>query len=103
MDGLNRVTLIGNLGQEVELRTTSGGQAVLKFRLACSESYLDRNKARQERTEWVSCVMWGKRAESLSRILNKGDRIYAEGSLRTSSYEDKNNEKRFKTEVNVEN
>lgn len=102
-DGYNRVTLLGNLGADPELRTTSGGQAVLKLRLATSESYLDRNRARQERTEWHSVVVWGKRAEALSRILSKGSRIFVEGSIRTSSYDDKDGNKRFKTEINALN
>lgn len=102
-DGINRVTVLGNLGADPELRMTGNGNAVLNMRLAVSESYLDRNKTRQERTEWVSCVMWGKRGEALSRFLSKGDRILVEGSLRTSSYDDKEGNKRYKTEVNATN
>jgi single-strand DNA-binding protein len=98
MDGLNRVMLLGNLGADPELRLTSGGQAVLKLRLATTESYLDKSKERQERTEWHSVVVWGKRAEGLSKIVRKGDRLFIEGGLRTSSYE-KDGEKRYRTEV----
>lgn len=101
-EGLNRVMLLGNIS-EPELRTTTGGQAVLKLRLAVSESYLDRNKARQERTEWVSVVVWGKRGEALSRILTKGSRVFVEGALRTSSYDDKEGGKRYRTEVVASN
>ena len=92
-EGLNRVMLLGNLGADPELRTTSGGQAVLKFRLATSESYLDRNRTRQDRTEWHNVVVWGKRAEALAKILNKGSRLFIEGSLRNSSYEDREGNK----------
>ena len=102
-DGLNRVMLLGNLGADPELRSTSGGQAILKFRLATSESYLDRNRTRQDRTEWHNVVVWGKRAEGLSKILNKGSRLFVEGSLRTSSYEDRDGNKRYKTEINAFN
>jgi single-strand DNA-binding protein len=102
-DGLNRVMLLGNLGADPELRSTSGGQAVLKFRLATSESYLDRNRTRQERTEWHNIVVWGKRAEALAKILNKGSRLFVEGSLRNSSYEDREGNKRYKTEINALN
>jgi single-strand DNA-binding protein len=102
-DGLNKVMLLGNLGADPELRSTTGGQAVLKLRLATAESYLDRNRQRQERTEWHSCVIWGARAEALSRILRKGDRVFIEGGNRTSSYDDKDGNKRYKTEVNVTN
>lgn len=102
-EGLNRVMLLGNLGQDPELRMTSGGQAVLKLRLATSETYLDRNKVRQERTEWHSVVVWGKRGEALSKILSKGSRIFVEGGLRTSSYDDKEGHKRYRTEVVANN
>jgi len=102
-EGLNRVMLLGNLGADPELRMTSGGQAVLKLRLATSESYLDRNKVRQERTEWHSVVVWGKRAEGLAKILTKGSRLFVEGGLRTSSYDDRDGNKRYKTEVVANN
>lgn len=102
-DGLNRVMLLGNLGADPELRTTTGGQAVLKLRLATSESYLDRNKVRQEKTEWHSVVIWGKRAEALARILGKGARIFIEGGLRTSTYDDRDGNKRYKTEIVANN
>jgi len=94
---------IGNLGADAEMVSTNS-YSVRKFRIGCSESYLDRNKQRQERTEWVSCVLWGKRGEALCQYLNKGTRVYVEGSLRTSSYEPKDGSgKRYKTEVVVSN
>jgi single-strand DNA-binding protein len=102
-DGLNRVMLFGNLGADPELKMTGSGQAVLKMRLATTESYLDRNKVRQERTEWHSVVLWGKRAEALSKFLAKGARIFVEGGLRTSSYDDRDGNKRYKTEVVASN
>ncbi len=102
-EGLNRVMLLGNLGADPELRMTSSGQAVLKLRLATSETYLDRNKVRQERTEWHSVVVWGKRAEGLAKILSKGSRLFVEGGLRTSSYDDKEGHKRYRTEVVANN
>jgi single-strand DNA-binding protein len=98
-EGLNRVMLLGNLGADPELRMTSSGQAVLKLRLATSETYLDRNKARQERTEWHNVVIWGKRAEALAKIITKGTRIFIEGGLRTSSYDDRDGNKRYRTEI----
>lgn len=101
-DGLNKVMLLGNLGADPELRMTSGGQAVLNLRVACSESYLDKDKQRQERTEWVSVTVWGKRGEALAKLLTKGSRVFVEGGLRTSSYE-KDGEKRHKTEVVASN
>src|SRR5512147_2950150 len=102
-EGLNRVMLLGNLGADPELRNTSGGQAVLRLRLATTESYLDRNRVRQERTEWHSVVVWGRRAEALSRILSKGSRLFVEGGIRTSSYDDKDGNKRYRTEIIANN
>lgn len=90
--------LLGNLGAEPELRVTAGGQAILKIRLATNESYLDRNNVRQERVEWHRITVWGRRAEALGKILEKGAKIFVEGRLQTSSYE-KNGEKRYSTEV----
>ncbi|HWO08527.1 MAG TPA: single-stranded DNA-binding protein [Polyangiaceae bacterium] len=102
-EGLNRVMLLGNLGADPELRMTQGGQAVLKLRLATSENYLDKNRQRQERTEWHSVVIWGKRAEALAKILTKGSRIFIEGGLRTSSYDDRDGNKRYRTEIVASN
>jgi single-strand DNA-binding protein len=101
-EGLNRVMLLGNLGADPELRVTPGGQAVLKLRLATNESYVDRNNVRQERTEWHRVTVWGRRAEALGKILQKGDLLFVEGRLQTSSYE-KNGEKRYSTEVIANN
>lgn len=102
-EGLNRVMLLGNLGADPELRFTQGGQAVLNLRLATTESYLDRDKVRKERTDWHNVVIWGKRAEALGKILSKGSSIFVEGSLRTSSYDDRDGIKRYKTEVIANN
>lgn len=97
-EGLNKVMLLGNLGADPELRMTAGGQAILKLRLATTETYMDKSNTRQERTEWHQVTLWGKRGEALSKFLTKGERIFVEGSLRTSSYE-KDGEKRYRTEV----
>lgn len=99
-EGWNRWQGLGNLGADPELRITAGGQAVLKLRMACSESYLDKSNTKQEKTEWVSLTMFGKRAEGLAKHLNKGDRLFVEGKLSTSSY-DKDGGKRYRTEVIV--
>jgi len=103
MDGLNRVLVMGNLGADPELRFTHGGAAVLNMRIAVTESYLDRDKVRKERTEWVNAVVWGARAEGLKKVLSKGSRLLVEGSLRTSSYDDRDGNKRYKTEVVANN
>ena len=101
-EGLNKVLLLGNLGADPELKVTQGGQAVLKLRLATTESYLDRNNTRQERTEWHRVTLWGKRAEALAKFLTKGERIFVEGRISTSSYE-KDGEKRYSTEIVANN
>lgn len=98
-DGLNRVMLLGNLGADPELRSTQSGESVLRLRIATNERYLDRDKVWQDRTEWHSVTVWGKRAEALHRILSKGSNLFVEGSLRTSSYDDKEGIKRYKTEI----
>jgi single-strand DNA-binding protein len=99
-DGMNRVILLGNVGADPELRYTTAGVAVLNVRLATNESYVDRNKEPQERTEWHTVVVWGNRAEGLSRVLAKGSGVLIEGTLRTSSYE-KDGQKRYRTEVHA--
>jgi len=102
-DGLNRATLLGNLGADPELRYTNSGKAVLNMRLATTESYLDANKVRQESTQWHTVTLWGKRGEALAKFLTKGSRILVEGSIRNSSYEDKDGNKRYKSEVVANN
>ena len=96
-DGINRVTLLGNLGADPELRQTNSG-AVLNLRLATTETWIDKNKEKQERTDWHSVTLWGKRGEALAGILRKGSQLLVEGRLSTSSYE-KDGQKRYKTEV----
>jgi single-strand DNA-binding protein len=102
-DGLNRVMLLGNLAADGELRFTQGGQALLNLRLATNESYLDRDKQRKERTDYHAVTVWGRRAEALAKFLRKGSSIFVEGSLRTSSYDDRDGNKRYKTEVIASN
>lgn len=98
-DGLNQVQLLGNLGADPELRATNSGQPVLKIRIATSKSYLDRNRVRQERTDWHSVVVWGNRATALGRILSKGSKIFVQGELRTSSWDDNDGKKQYRTEI----
>ena len=102
-EGLNRVILLGNLGADPELKVTQGGTAVLKLRLATTERYVDRGGAKQERTEWHSVLLWGKRGEALHKYLAKGSRILVERSLRTSTYDDRDGNKRYRTEVVASN
>jgi single-strand DNA-binding protein len=96
--GLNRVTLFGNLGADPELRMTNTGVPVLSFRLATTEVYFDKNQTKQERTEWHRVVLFGARAEALALLLVKGSSVLVEGRLQTSSYE-KDGNRRYTTEV----
>jgi len=103
-EGLNRAILVGNLGMDPELKFTQGGQAVLRIRLATTDSYLSKTGERQERTEWHTVTVWGKRAEALSKILNKGRTIWVEGRIQTRSWEDaKDGSKRYATEIQAQN
>ncbi len=101
-EGLNKVMLLGNLGQDPELKMIAGGQAVLNLRLATTETYLDKNNTRQERTDWHTVTVWGKRAEALAKFLTKGSQIFVEGRIQTRSYE-KNGEKRYATDIVANN
>ena len=101
--GLNRVTLLGNLGQNPELRYTQAGSPVLSFRLATTESVLNRDKEREDRTEWHSVSLWGKRAEALAKFLTKGSQLCVEGRLQTRSWEAADGSKRYATEVVAKN
>ena len=98
-EGLNKVQLIGNLGMDPELKYGASGAAVLRLRLATTERYMDKGGERQERTEWHTVVFFGKRAEGLGRVLEKGSTVYVEGRLQTRSWEDKDGNKRYSTEV----
>lgn len=101
-EGLNRVTLIGNLGQDPELRHTQGGGAVMTLRLATTETW-QQDGERKERTDWHTLVMWGKRAEALANVLTKGSRLCAEGRLQYRTWEDKQGNKRTAADVNLTN
>lgn len=100
---MNRVCLLGNIGADPELRMTSGGQACLKFSLATSETWKDKAGAKQERTEWHRIVMWGTRAEALSKHLAKGQKVAVEGKIAYGKYDDKNGVTRYTTDIIVDN
>jgi len=102
-EGINRVVLLGNLGADPELRFTQAGRAVMNMRLAVTESYLDKDKVRRDRTDWINVVVWGARAEGLAKFVKKGFGMLIEGSLQTSSYDDKDGNKVYKTEVVASN
>lgn len=102
MRGINKVILVGNLGKDPEVNHLEGGIAVAKFSLATTEVYNDKNGNRQEQTEWHSIVCWRKTAEIAEKYLKKGSAIYLEGKIRTSNYLDKENIKRYRTDIVVD-
>jgi single-strand DNA-binding protein len=97
--GVNKAILVGNLGSDPEMRYTPSGQGVCEFRVATNESWNDKNGQRQERTEWHRIVVWGKRAEVCSKYLAKGRSVYVEGRIQTRTYDDKEGNKRYITEI----
>ena len=99
MAGVNKAILIGNLGNDPELRYTQSGQGVATFSLATGESWTDRNGERQERTEWHRIVAWGKTGELCAQYLSKGRSVYVEGRIQTRDWEDKEGIKRYTTEI----
>lgn len=96
---VNRVTLLGHLGQDPELKYTPSGQAVTRLRLATSDRWKDKNGEWQDRTEWHTVVCWAKMAETASQYLTKGSQVFIEGRLQTRSWDDKEGKKHYSTEV----
>jgi len=99
MPGLNKVMIIGNLGQDPEMRFTANGSAVTNFRVAVSRHYQGADGERREETEWFSVVAWNKLAEQCNQYLQKGRKVYVEGRLQTRSWDGQDGQKRYRTEV----
>lgn len=99
MRGVNKVTLIGNLGRDPDVQYLEGNIAVAKFSLATTETFKDRAGKLISQTEWHTVVLWRGLAELAQKYLHKGSLIYIEGRLRTRSWEDKEGNKKFATEV----
>jgi single-strand DNA-binding protein len=99
---VNKVILLGNIGKDPEVSFLPSGMAVAKFGLATNERFKDKEGNWQDRTEWHNLVAFGKVAEIIRDYVKKGNKLYVEGGLRTSSWEDKTSgQKRYKTEVIV--
>jgi single-strand DNA-binding protein len=102
---LNKVTLIGNLGNDPEVRSTTGGNRVATFSLATSRSWNDASGSKQEKTEWHRCVVWNTKSSQLADIVEKyvkkGDKLYVEGRIEYRQWQDKENQTRYSTEINV--
>lgn len=97
--GINKVILVGNLGQDPELRYTGSGTAVCNMRLATNERYKDKEGEWVDKTEWHNVVAWARLAEICGEYLQKGSQVYFEGSLQTRSWEDRDGNTRYTTEV----
>ncbi|WP_348798239.1 single-stranded DNA-binding protein [Flavobacterium adhaerens] len=95
----NRVQLIGNVGNEPEIKTFEGGKKKASLNIATSDSYKNEKGERVEQTEWHTVIAWGKTAEIIEKFVTKGKQIALEGKLTHRSYDDKNGEKRYITEV----
>lgn len=102
MGSVNKVILVGNLGKDAELRYTPQGAAVSSFSLATTEVWNDKGGQKQERTEWHRIVLWGRTAETLQDYLKKGKQIYVEGRLQTRSWDDKDGNKKYTTEIRAD-
>lgn len=99
--GINKVILVGRLGNDPDVRYTASGSAVTTVSLATSEKWNDKQGHPQSRTEWHRVVFFGKLAEVAGKYLKKGSQIYVEGSIRTSKYTDKNGIERYSTDINA--
>jgi len=98
---LNKVMLIGNVGNEPEIRTVSSGKKVAKLSLATSRQFNDRNGQKQEKTEWHRLTAWDRTAEIIEQYVHKGDRLYVEGSIEYSQTEDDQGKPRYWTDIVV--
>lgn len=99
---VNKVILIGRLGQNPEIRFTPSGAAVANFSVATNETWLDKSGQKQERTEWHRVVVWGKLAELCGQYLSKGRQAYVEGRLQTRQWQDKDGQTKYTTEVQAQ-
>jgi single-strand DNA-binding protein len=99
MASVNKVILIGNLGADPEQRYTASGTAMATFNVATKEFWNNKDGVREERTEWHRIVAWGRLGEICGEYLAKGKQVYIEGKLRTRSWEDRDGNKRYTTEI----
>lgn len=99
MASLNKVILIGNLGRDPELKYTPGGQAVTTFTLATTRRWRDKEGGNQEDTQWHNIKVWARQAEVAHQYLKKGRQIYVEGRIETRSYDDKDGNRKWFTEI----
>ncbi len=99
MAGVNKVIIVGRLGQDPEFKSIASGQNVTRLNIATSEQWLSKTGEKQEKTEWHRVVVWGKQAETCAKHLSKGRQVYIEGKLQTRSWEDPQGQKKYSTEI----
>ena len=99
MASLNKVMIIGNLGSDPEMRFTPNGNPVTSFRVATNRVYTTAEGERKQETEWFTVVAWNKLAEQCNQFLTKGRLVYAEGRLRTRTWESQDGQKHYRTEI----
>lgn len=99
MRGVNKVILLGNLGQDPEVKHLEGGAVVAKLNVATTENYKDKNGERQERTEWHKVDLWNRQAEIAEQYLSKGDTVFIEGTIRTDRFQDNEGNEKFFTKI----
>ena len=99
MAAVNKAIILGNLGRDPEVRFTQSGRAVANFTVATTDTWFDQENGRQERTDWHNIVVWGKQAETCGQYLSKGRQVYVEGRIQTRSYDDRDGNKRYVTEI----
>lgn len=100
---VNKVILVGNTGRDPEVKYLDNGVALAKFTLATNERYKNKNGENVKNTEWHNIVLWNKLAEIAEKYVNKGDMLYIEGKIRTRSYDDKEGNKKYFTEIRGDN
>ncbi len=96
---INKIVLVGHLGQEPEQKTLDGGQTVTRFSVATNRNWVDKSGNKQSNTEWHRVVVWNKLAEICAKYLNKGKLVYVEGRIQTRQWEDNQGEKKYTTEI----
>ncbi len=102
-NGINKVTLVGHVGEDPRIKQYKEDGEVAQFSLATDETYTDKDGKSTQKTEWHRIVIWNKQAQVVKKYVKKGDPLYIEGKIRTNSWEDKEGNKRYSTEIHCDN
>lgn len=102
MGSVNKAIILGNLGKDPELKYTPAGKAVCNFSVATNEVWKDKSGEKKEKVEWHRVVVWGDQAENCSKYLTKGCSVYVEGRIQTRSWDDKDGNKKYTTEITAD-